>query len=225
MSQGTNEIVIYRMENTGLIPVFYHPDSETCKSILNTAYKSGIQVFEFTNRGPNALEIFRELVDFSKDFKSFHLGIGTIFSIEEAEKFIKAGAEFVVSPALLPELGKYCSENNSIWIPGCGSITEIYRAHELGAPVVKIFPGNVLGSGFVKAAKAVMPEVRMMPTGGVKPSIDSLSSWFQAGVSCVGMGSQLIPKAIIEQKAFAELEALFTDTLVMIKAIREKQIL
>lgn len=209
------------MEASGLIPVFYHPDLETCKAVLNTAYKAGIQVFEFTNRGPNALEIFHELIKSSKEYKNFHLGIGTIFSTSEAEEFIKAGAEFVVSPAFIPELGKYCSDKDIIWIPGCGSITEIHNADKLEAPMIKIFPGNVLGSGFVKAAKAVMPKVRMMPTGGVKPSIDSLSSWFQAGVSCVGMGSQLFPKGIINNKEFDDLESLISDVLMMIKSIKK----
>jgi 2-dehydro-3-deoxyphosphogluconate aldolase/(4S)-4-hydroxy-2-oxoglutarate aldolase len=221
MKQNTTEELIQTMEKSGLIPVFYHPEPEVCKEVVAAAYRAGVRVFEFTNRGENALELFKELVKSTKSYEHFTLGIGTIFSAADAHTFMDAGAKFVVSPALIPEVADYCIRKDVLWIPGCGTVTEIYNARKLGAKVIKIFPGNVLGSGFIKAVKAVFPEVRMMPTGGVAPSQENLASWFNAGVCCVGMGSQLIRQEMLAANDFTALEKTIGETLGMIQKLRQ----
>lgn len=208
------------MHSTGLIPVFNHSDIEMAKGVLDACYKGGVRVFEFTNRSSNAAIVFEQLNKHAKQYKDLSLGIGTVFTVEKTKQFLDLGAEFIVSPAMIPEMGRYCQESNAIWIPGCGSITEIFNAKELGAKLVKIFPGNVLGAGFVKSAKAVFPELEIMPTGGVAPTEENLSAWFDAGVICVGMGSKLIPKDALANRDFARLEEIVLTTLETIRKIR-----
>ncbi|GGZ16450.1 bifunctional 4-hydroxy-2-oxoglutarate aldolase/2-dehydro-3-deoxy-phosphogluconate aldolase [Echinicola pacifica] len=216
-----NEI-IDAMEQTGMIPVFNHADVEVAKHVLDAAYNGGVRVFEFTNRGENALEVFTALKAYASRHTDLVLGIGTIFTPKEVEDFIAAGADFIVSPALIPNVAVTSNRNNVLWIPGCGTVTEIFNAKEMGAKVVKAFPGNVLGSSFVSAVKAVMPELKIMPTGGVEPTEDNLKEWFGAGVTCVGMGSQLFKKEWISQQKFDELEKQISETLNIIQAIRNK---
>lgn len=208
------------MQSTGLIPVFNHIDIEVAKGVLDACYKGGVRVFEFTNRSANALEIFEQLRKYAEQFEGLSLGIGTVFTAHKTREFLDLGAEFIVSPAMIPEMGNYCQENDVLWIPGCGSITEIYNAKQLGAKLVKIFPGNVLGAGFVKSAKAVFPEIEIMPTGGVAPTEENLRSWFDAGAICVGMGSKLISKKIFANNDFATLEKQVSKTMDTINQIR-----
>ena len=208
------------MKSTGLIPVFNHSDTEVAKGVLDACYKGGVRVFEFTNRSSNAAAVFEQLNKYAEQYEDLSLGIGTVFTVEQTKAFLDLGAQFVVSPAMIPEMGQYCQQNNSIWIPGCGSVTEIFNAKKVGAKLVKIFPGNVLGAGFVKSAKAVFPDLEIMPTGGVAPTEANLRSWFEAGVICVGMGSKLIPKDILTKKDFGSLEKIVRNTLTIIQQIR-----
>jgi len=175
-----------------LVPVFYHSDAETCKRVLQATYDGGVRVFEFTNRGENALEVFGELVKYAaENCPGLLLGIGTIATGESAQQFIDAGAGFVVQPFTTAEVGEVCRRNGMPWIPGAMTVTEIQQATVLGAEIVKIFPGNVLGSAYVKALRGPMPRVKIMVTGGVEPTEASLQEWFSAGVNAVGLGSQL----------------------------------
>ncbi len=217
---SSQEDNIQVLEKNGLVPVFNHTDPEVAKQVLDACYKGGVRVFEFTNRGANALEVFEILVAHSKKYDDLLLGIGTIFSKEDAKKFHDAGAKFIVSPAMIPELAEFCEANNVLWIPGCGTVTEIYTAVGLGAKLVKAFPGNVLGPGFVKAVKAVVPKVPIMPTGGVAPTEENLKAWFDAGVSCVGMGSKLITKEVLANQQYAELEETVRKTAELIKQLK-----
>ncbi len=210
------------MEATGMIPVFNHSDIEVAKSVVDSSYNAGVRVFEFTNRGANSLEVFKALKEYAKQYEDLILGIGTIFTPAEAEQFLDAGADFIVSPALIPNIGAFCNNKEVLWVPGCGTVTEIYNAKEMGAEVVKAFPGNVLGASFVSAVKAVMPDLKIMPTGGVEPTEDNLSKWFGAGVVCVGMGSQLFKKEWIKNKDFAPLEKQIGETLALIQSIKKK---
>ncbi|MGB5171607.1 MAG: bifunctional 4-hydroxy-2-oxoglutarate aldolase/2-dehydro-3-deoxy-phosphogluconate aldolase [Eudoraea sp.] len=220
MKNASISTMIEKMEHSGLIPVFFHRDIEVCKEVLRATYNAGIRVFEFTNRGNNALEVFKELVIFSKSLEGCIVGIGTIFYKEDAEKFHKAGAAFIVSPALVPEVGKYAAENNLLWIPGCGTVTEAHFARVAGATLIKVFPGNVLGANFVKSIKAVMPDVKIMPTGGVTVSEDNLHMWFKAGVSCVGMGSQLVTMDILKTHDYERLTQKTKGALSIIEEAR-----
>jgi len=221
MDTNLQNPILKDMHATGLVPVFNHSDIEVAKRVLDACYKGGVRVFEFTNRSANAPEIFGQLKKYAEQFEGLSLGIGTVFSPEKTKEFLDLGAEFIVSPAMIPEMGIFCKENNAIWIPGCGSVTEIFNAKQHGAKLVKIFPGNVLGAGFVKSAKAVFPELEIMPTGGVAPTEENLSSWFDAGVMCVGMGSKLIPKEILANKDFAQLETIVRNAIATIDKVRK----
>lgn len=195
-----------QMQNIGVIPVFNHSDIETCKKVLDAAYKAGIRVFEFTNRATNSFEVFAELSKYAKKYSDLELGIGTIFTSEDAQKFIDAGAKFIVSPALVEEVIVTSKKNNIICIPGCATLTEVYKAKTLGCDMVKAFPGNLLGPAFVKSILSVIPDIKVMPTGGVQPTEDNLKTWFDAGVTCVGMGSQLFDKADLNNGNFEKIE-------------------
>ncbi|MEN8799715.1 MAG: bifunctional 4-hydroxy-2-oxoglutarate aldolase/2-dehydro-3-deoxy-phosphogluconate aldolase, partial [Flavobacteriaceae bacterium] len=152
--------IITKMEKTGLVPVFNHADAETAAEVLINSYEAGIRVFEFTNRGDNALEVFKHLAEISSTREDLVLGIGTIWTPEMAERFLDAGAQFIVSPALLPEIAYSMNKRKILWVPGCGTITEVNSAINLGAMLVKIFPGNVLGASFASAVKSVLPNVK-----------------------------------------------------------------
>ena len=217
---ATNEILDL-MEKTGLIPVFNHRDQETAAEVMTNAYEAGIRVFEFTNRGANSAEVFAHLVQVAKGLDGLILGIGTMWSVQDAVKFLELGAQFIVSPGLIPEIGREMNDRQVLWIPGCGTITEVASAIKLGARVVKIFPGNVLGADFVKAVKSVLPHVKIMPTGGVKPTAENLSKWFGAGVLCVGMGSQLFSKNLITSGNFAQLQDEISDALSLVRSVRK----
>jgi 2-dehydro-3-deoxyphosphogluconate aldolase / (4S)-4-hydroxy-2-oxoglutarate aldolase len=183
-----------------LVPVFFSADLALTKSIVSACYEGGIRVFEFTNRGVAAFEVFTQLVPFVKEHcPGMIIGIGTVVDKATALQYISAGAHFVVQPGLTEEVGEVCKSHKVAWIPGVMTPTEIYRALALGAPMVKIFPGNVVGSAYIKALRGPMPNVKMMVTGGVEPTEDSLKEWFGAGANAVGLGSQLF-------KDFGDLE-------------------
>ncbi|PZX52546.1 bifunctional 4-hydroxy-2-oxoglutarate aldolase/2-dehydro-3-deoxy-phosphogluconate aldolase [Algoriphagus chordae] len=216
----SNEEMLQAMEATGMIPVFNHVDIAVAKGVLDASYKAGIRVFEFTNRTANSLEVFKELYDYAAKYPDLVMGIGTIFTTEQAESFIEAGADFIVSPALIRELAVYCNSKDVFWIPGCATMSEIFQAKKLGASLVKAFPGNVVGSAFVAAAKSVYPELHIMPTGGVEPTEENLKEWFDAGVYCVGMGSQLFKKDWIKNQQYELLENKIADTLKIIQSCK-----
>ncbi|WP_215225731.1 bifunctional 4-hydroxy-2-oxoglutarate aldolase/2-dehydro-3-deoxy-phosphogluconate aldolase [Echinicola shivajiensis] len=212
--------IIAAMEETGMIPVFNHSDTEVAKEVMDASYRAGIRVFEFTNRGNNSLEVFKDLKTHADQYEGMILGIGTIFTPTEVEEFLEAGADFIVSPALIPSVAVVCNRQDILWIPGCGTVTEIFNAKEMGAQVFKAFPGNVLGPSFVSAVKAVLPEIKIMPTGGVEPTEDNLGKWFKAGVTCVGMGSQLFKKEWIQDKKYDALEEKISQALSVIKSLK-----
>lgn len=196
-----------------LVPVFYHPDIATCKTVLQAAYDGGVRVFEFTNRGENALEVFSGLVKYAAEHcPDLVLGIGTIATGESAQQFIDAGAAFVVQPFTTPEVGEVCRKNGIPWIPGTMTVTEIQQATTLGAEMVKIFPGNILGSAYIKALRGPLPKVKIMVTGGVEPTEASLEEWFSAGVNAVGLGSQLFKNTDQPEMITQTLAGLFAWT-------------
>ena len=179
-----------------VVPVFYHPDAAYAQRIVQACYAGGIRVFEFVNRGEQALAVFTQLREFvAAQCPDMILGIGTIYKAAEAEQFIAAGAEFVVQPLATAEVAEVCRAHDIPWLPGALTPTEIYNASELGAAVVKIFPGNLVGPDYVKALRGPMPHIKLMVTGGVEPTRESVSAWFGAGVNAVGMGSQLFKNA------------------------------
>ncbi|MFD0765175.1 bifunctional 4-hydroxy-2-oxoglutarate aldolase/2-dehydro-3-deoxy-phosphogluconate aldolase [Mucilaginibacter lutimaris] len=192
----------------GILPLFYNQSTEVSIAITQKLYEAGIRVIEYTNRGEAAIANFRALKKL--DLPGLMLGIGTIKSADEAEAFIDAGADFLISPLVSHKVAAVVHKHNLLWIPGCMTPTEIHEAQELGATFVKLFPANVLGQGFVSAVKELFPGLLMMPTGGVEMDQENISGWFKAGVSSVGMGSKLITKEIIDNKAY---DQLYTETL------------
>lgn len=186
------EEIIQKIEAYPVIPVFYHDDLETCKQVLKACYNGGIRVFEFVNRGPQAEPNFKALYEYKQqEMPDLTLGIGTIMDTDAAERFLALGAEFLVSPIFIASIAKVAEANHCLWIPGCMTPTEIANAMFAGCNFVKLFPGETLGTGFLKGIKPLFPSMKFMPTGGVDVAEDNIKSWFAAGVSSVGMGSKL----------------------------------
>ena len=179
-----------------IVPVFYHKDAGYARSIVEACYQGGLRVFEFTNRGEQALPVFTELIRFVREHcPGMALGIGTILTTEEAQSFLEAGADFVVQPVITEAVGDLCREKEILWIPAGTTLNEIYHATRLGAELVKVFPGSVVGPSFIKAIKGPLPWLKIMVTGGVEPTLESLEAWFGAGATAVGVGSQLFADA------------------------------
>lgn len=222
MQKVTDDEVLQKLRSTGLIPVFNHNNPDVSKQVLKACYDAGLRLFEFTNRGQNAFEVFRELAAYAAHFNDLVLGIGTIFTRADAIKFHDFGARFVVSPALVSEMAVINDIDEMLWVPGCGSVSEVYRAHQLGARLIKVFPGNVLGPDFIKSVKDVLPGVSLMPTGGVSPNRENLAAWFNAGVSCVGMGSQLIPKDLLAAGDYEGLREHIAHALELVRVVSNR---
>ncbi|WP_026473295.1 bifunctional 4-hydroxy-2-oxoglutarate aldolase/2-dehydro-3-deoxy-phosphogluconate aldolase [Alkaliflexus imshenetskii] len=207
MAKYSRSEVVMAMKATGVVPVFYHSDVEVCKNVVKACYDGGIRVFEFVNRGDFAHEIFGEVNKYAlKELPGMILGVGSLVDAPTTAIYIQLGANFIVSPLLNEEMAKVCNRRGVAWSPGCGTISEINKAQELGAEVVKMFPASEIGGpSFVKAVKGPMPWTNIMPTGGVDTTEANLKGWFSAGVTCVGMGSNLFPKEIMDKKDYAGL--------------------
>lgn len=214
--------VITTMKSQGIVPVFYHHDIELAKSVLKACYNGGIRLFEFTNRGDFAHEVFAELSKYAKvECPEMILGAGSIVDAPTAALYIQLGAKFIVGPLFNPDVAKVCNRRLVAYMPGCGSVTEVGMAQEAGCDVCKVFPGDVLGSAFVKNIKAPMPWSMLMVTGGVSPTEESLTEWFSAGVDSVGMGSKLFPKQAIESKNWDEIAQICQNALSIVSNIRK----
>jgi len=217
----TKQQIVETMNSTGLVPLFTHDDALAATQVLEAAYRGGVRVFEFTNRRKNAFEVFSVLVEVAKKYPDLMLGIGTIMEGATTKKFIDAGAHFIISPILKLEMAEVCHQHDKLWIPGCATLTEIVTAKEHGAGVIKVFPGSVLGPGFISSIMPVVPDLKLMITGGVEPNETSLSSWFKAGATCVGLGSQLFIKEIIEQSNWTLLQQRVAESLSIIRQVRK----
>ena len=216
--------VLSAMIDQGVIPVFYHPDVEVCKKVIQACANGGAKCIEFTNRGDFASSVFLEVArHFAKADASVIMGVGTVVDAPTAGVFIANGAKFVVGPVLNADIAKLCNRRKIAYSPGCGSASEISDAEELGCEIIKIFPGSSVGGpDFVKSILAPMPGTRIMPTGGVDCTEESLKKWFEAGVVCVGMGSNLITKQLLAAQDYAGVEKKVRDTIALIKTIRGK---
>ena len=213
MAQYTRLEVVRQMAESGMVPLFYHPDIEVAKAVLKACYNGGARLMEFTNRGDFAIEIFTDLIKFSiKELPGMILGVGSVTDAASASQYMLAGANFVVTPVFREDIAIVCNRRKVLWSPGCGSLTEIAQAEQMGCEIVKLFPGSTYGPGFVKAIKAPQPWTSIMPTGGVSTEEDNLRGWFDAGVTCVGMGSKLISKEILANKDYQGLEKKVADT-------------
>jgi 2-dehydro-3-deoxyphosphogluconate aldolase/(4S)-4-hydroxy-2-oxoglutarate aldolase len=205
----------------GILPLYFNKDTEVSVNILHALYKAGIRTVEYTNRGEAALKNFvklREVCD--KELSGMYLGVGTIKDAASAQAFVDAGADYIISPGLVEEVIPVANKHDILWVPGCMTPSEIIKAENLGAKVVKLFPGNILGPAFLSAIKELFPNLLFMPTGGVELNKENIGGWFKAGVCAVGMGSKLISKDLMEGRKYDELTAATKEALEIVKASR-----
>lgn len=222
MAQFSRIEVVQQMKESGMVPLFYHSDSEVAKDVLKACYDGGARLMEFTNRGDFAIEIFTDLIKYAlAELPGMILGVGSVTDVAAASQYMLAGANFVVTPVFREDIAIVCNRRKVLWSPGCGSLTEIANAEEWGCELVKLFPGSTYGPGFVKAIKGPQPWTSIMPTGGVSQEEENLRGWFDAGVTCVGMGSKLISKEILINKDYHALEIEVRTVLELIHKIQK----
>jgi 2-dehydro-3-deoxyphosphogluconate aldolase/(4S)-4-hydroxy-2-oxoglutarate aldolase len=203
----------------GMLPLFFYEDPQVSLDIVKTLYKAGIRTLEYTNRGPAALDNFTYLKqELAIECPDLHLGIGTIKTAAEAERFIQAGADYIVAPIVNPDVARVAQDAGLLWIPGCMTPSEIFQAQENQAALIKIFPANIVGPNFIASIKELFPGQLFMPTGGVEMEEENLRTWFKAGVCAVGMGSKLISKNVLAEKQYELLQHLTEKALKMVKA-------
>ena len=221
MAQHTRLEVARVMKETGMVPLFFHSDVEVCKEVVHACYQGGARLLEFTARGDFAAEVFGQLIKYViQELPGMILGVGSVTDAAAVSLFMQLGANFVVTPVLREDIAMVCNRRKILWSPGCGTLSEIARAEELGCEIIKIFPGSVLGPQFVKAIKGPQPWTDVMPTGGVSCDPENLKSWFDAGVTCVGIGSKLLSKELLETKNYDQIAKDVKMVLQTIKEIR-----
>lgn len=213
--------VAQTMGAQGMVPLFYHPDLETCKQVVKACYQGGARLLEFTNRGDFAHEVFGALNKYcAQELPEMILGVGSVTDAGSTSLYLQLGANFVVTPVFRKDIAIACNRKKVLWSPGCASLTEIATAEEHGAEIVKLFPGSTYGPGFIKAIKGPQPWTHIMPTGGVDPSEENLKSWFNGGAYCVGMGSKLMKKHTDGSFDLEQIQALTSASLATIKRLR-----
>lgn len=218
-----DRLEVYKtMLSDGMIPLFYNKDKEVAKNIAEALYRGGSHVLEFTNRGEGALEVFSHLVNIApKVFPRMIIGAGTIIDAPTAALFMAYGADFIVGPSFDEEVARLCNKKRIPYIPGAASVNEIIRAEEFGIEIIKVFPGSTLGGPkFIEAVLGPCPKTKIMPTGGVSVDEENIKAWFKSGVSCIGMGSQLISKELVEEKNYDSIAGLTYKALEIIKNVR-----
>jgi len=228
MSQSTStvsnkkESILQLTLQQGVLPLYFNKDEAVSIEVLKALYNAGIRTVEYTNRGEAALQNFKALRKVcDAELSGMHLGIGTIKNTEQAKAFVDAGADYLISPGLVEEAAKVAEQNGLLYVPGAMTPTEIIKAESLGCTLVKIFPGNIVGPGFVSAIKELFSGVKFIITGRVEPEESNLRGWFSAGAAAVGMGSKLITKQILETRDYAKITELTKDSLNLIQSIRK----
>jgi len=215
------KIVSDKIVHQGILPLYFNADETVSVEVLRAIYNAGVRAVEYTNRGEAALNNFKKLVEVKdKETKDMLLGVGTIKTLQQAESYLNIGADFLVSPGLIPEVVDYANSKNIFYAPGCMTPSEIIAAENKGIAFIKLFPGNLLGPEFVSSIKEIFPRLLFMPTGGVDTTKENLEAWFKSGVSAVGMGSKLISKKLMEQKDYAAIEKMTKEVLEIIQKIK-----
>ena len=213
--------VMQKIASAPMVPVFYHKDAEVAKKVVKACYDGGVRAFEFTNRGDFAQEVFGELVKYArKELPGMIVGVGSVVDAPTAAMYIQLGANFVVGPLFNQEIAPVCNRRLIPYCPGCGTVSEVGAAQEAGCDLCKVFPGDVLGPAFVKGLRGPMPWSQIMVTGGVKPERENLEAWFKAGVTCVGMGSNLFPKDAVASADWDRITGLCRTALDIIAEVR-----
>lgn len=205
----------------GILPLYFNKSEQVSIDVLHALYAAGIKTIEYTNRGEAALKNFarlRQVCD--QELAGMYLGVGTIKDGAGAQAFIDAGADYIISPGLVEDVIAVANKNNVFWLPGCMTPSEIIKAEQLGAKIIKLFPGNILGPAFMSSIKTLFPNLLFMPTGGVELTEESIGGWFKAGVCAVGMGSQLISNAVMDGQKYTELTEATKKAIEIVNASR-----
>ncbi|WP_295212845.1 bifunctional 4-hydroxy-2-oxoglutarate aldolase/2-dehydro-3-deoxy-phosphogluconate aldolase [uncultured Chryseobacterium sp.] len=206
----------------GVLPLYYNADEAITLDVLRALYKAGIRAVEYTSRGEAALNNFKKMIETRNvEMPEMLLGIGTIKNIRQAEEYYEAGADFFISPGFVAEVAEFLIPKDILYSPGCMTPTEIIEAENAGVTFIKLFPGNILGAGFMSAVKEVFPNLKFMPTGGVDTTRESIESWFKAGVSAVGMGSKLVSKELMTAKDYVAVENETKKVLEIIQTLNK----
>jgi 2-dehydro-3-deoxyphosphogluconate aldolase / (4S)-4-hydroxy-2-oxoglutarate aldolase len=215
-------LIITRIKQQGFLPLFFYADKEVCIHVVKTLYDAGITIIEFTNRGEAALENFKAIItEKNNSMPNLLLAAGTIKTTTQANQFLEAGADFLISPVFDAAIYETSKSNNKLWLPGCMTPTEIFVAENAGCKMAKLFPGNVLGPGFVSGIKELFPAINFMPTGGVELNKENIAAWFNAGVCAVGLGSKLIDSKILAEKNYTLLKERVQELLLIIEDIKK----
>lgn len=213
--------VLENLTEVGILPLFYHSDPSFVIDVVQACYDSGIRNFEFVDRGDNTLNVLEALLEYSRiHMPEMAIGVGTIYTPDKAELYIQAGADFIVTPALIPEVGKICLENNIPWLPGVGTFTEIYQARQAGAEVLKLYPSGAIGSQFIRTVKNPMPDVKILASGGPKGSRESLAEWFGAGAYAVSISSYFFPEEVIRNRDIEAIRQKVAESVGFLKEFR-----
>ena len=206
----------------GMLPLYFNSDENVTIEVLRAIYKAGIKAIEYTSRGETALSNFTKMVEVrNAEMPDLLLGIGTIKNLQQAEEYLKVGADFFISPGFVPEVAAFLIPKDILYSPGCMTPTEIIAAENAGVKFIKLFPGNMLGPDFLSGIKDIFPNLRFMPTGGVDTTAENIGGWFKAGVSAVGMGSKLISKQLMADKDYATIESETKTVLSLIQSIKK----
>ncbi len=215
-------VILELIPQQGILPLYFYKDPTVSMEVLKALYAAGIRAVEYTNRGEAALQNFKEMRKLcDTELKGMYLGIGTIKNGEMAQTFIDAGTDYIICPGLVESVAAVADKNNMLWVPGCMTPSEIIKAETLGAKMIKLFPGNILGPGFLSAIKEIFPNLLFMPTGGVELDKDNIAGWYKAGVCAVGMGSKLITKQLLESKDYAQITKATIEALAIIQSIKQ----
>jgi len=215
------DIILDLIPQQGILPLYFYKDTTVSIEVLKALYAAGIRAVEYTNRGEAALQNFKEMRKVcDSELKGMYLGIGTIKNGEMAQTFIDAGTDYLICPGLVESVAAVADKNKMLWVPGCMTPSEIIKAETLGAKMIKLFPGNILGPGFLSAIKEIFPGLLFMPTGGVELDKDNIAGWYKAGVCAVGMGSKLITKQLLEAKDYTQITAATKEVLAIIQSIK-----
>ena len=204
-----------------MLPLYFNEDKDVSIEVLKALYKAGIRSVEYTNRGASAFENFKTMITLrDTELQDMELGIGTIKTVEDAQRFIEIGANYIICPGLIPDVVKHVQKAQLLCIPGCMTTSEIIAAEQLGVTFIKLFPGNLIGPGYVNAIKDIFPDLYFMPTGGVDTTKENIQSLFDSGICAVGMGSKLLSKDLLKSKNYETIELATKEVLDIVQNIK-----
>jgi 2-dehydro-3-deoxyphosphogluconate aldolase / (4S)-4-hydroxy-2-oxoglutarate aldolase len=219
---GNAQLIMDIIVNQGMLPLYFNQDEKASVEVLRAIYRAGIKAVEYTNRGETALRNFTKMIAVrNEEMPGLLLGVGTIKNLQQAEDYMKVGADFLVSPGFVNEVAACAVSKDIFYAPGCMTPTEIIAAENAGIKFIKLFPGNMLGPEFLSSIKDIFPKLLFMPTGGVDTTKENIENWFKAGVSAVGMGSKLISKKLMEQNDYSAIESATRDVIVLIQTVKK----